>query len=411
MSQAIRGKALIIPAILLFALYVGYEFYERNHAAKSLQKETLENAIPTVSIVHAKPTSPKQSVTLPGSIQAWFEAPIYAQVSGYVKAWHKDYGAEVKKGDVLAEINAPALDAQFEQAKADMESQRARYNLAVLTAKRYQSMRDTHAVSEQSINVQEANARSELATLNAAQQNINNFGARIRFKTIIAPYDGVVTDRNINVGDYVNKEGFISKEGYLSDKKGDTNLFSVADISKMRLFISVPGTFAYFLKPGLTADVTVPQFNDRHFTANFLTVAKGFDPNTRTVVAEFTIENNDHALWPGSYATVNLTALIDDHVLTIPSSALVFDDRATQVAVVTPDQRIHFKPIKVSKLMDAAVEVVDGISAADQIVDNPSAALLEGDKVRIVTPVQGYGPASQTGGKSQAGKPKQPVSD
>jgi multidrug efflux pump subunit AcrA (membrane-fusion protein) len=153
----------------------------------------------------------------------------------------------------------------------------------------------------------------------------------------------------------------------------------------------------------LTADVTVPQFNDRHFTANFLAVARGFDPNTRTVVAEFTIENQDHALWPGSYATVNLTTQIDDHVLVIPSSSLVFDDRATQVAVVTADQRIHFKPIKVSKLMDAAVEVVDGISSQDQIVDNPSAALLEGDKVRVVTPAPGYGPISQTAGKP---KPK-----
>lgn len=407
MSQAPRLKTVAIPAILLLLAYVGYQFYQRQQAKDDLRQETLENAVSTVSIVHAKPVDPKQSVTLPGTIQAWFEAPIYAQVSGYVKMWYKDYGALVKKGDVLAEINTPTLDAQFEQAKADMESQRAHYNLAVLTAKRYQAMRDSHAVSEQSINVQEANARAEQAQLSAAQQNINNFAAKIKFKTIVAPYDGVVTDRNINVGDYVNKEGFISKEGYISDKKGDINLFSVADINRMRLFISVPGTFAYFLKPGLTADVTVPQFTDRHFTAEFLTVAKGFDPNTRTVVAEFTIDNQDNALWPGSYATVTLTSLIDDRVLTIPSSSMVFDDHATQVAVVTPDQRVHFKPIKVSKLLDATVEVSDGVTVNDQIVDNPSAALLEGDKVRVVKPAPGYRSTAQVNAADQ----KRPFAD
>jgi RND family efflux transporter MFP subunit len=377
------GGGRIAIAVLLILSYVGYQFYERKQAADALSEETLEDAVETVAIIHPKPGKPTETITLPGTIDAWFQAPIFAQVSGYVEMWYKDYGAHVKKGEVLAIIQAPALDAQFKQSKADMESERAKYELAVVTAKRYVALRKSQAVSEQSITVQLANEKMAQAELNAALQNIKNYEAKIKFKTIVAPYDGVVTQRNINVGDYINSEGNIS---------GTTvsNLFSVADIHKMRLFISVPGPFARILKPNLTADVTVPQIADRNFTAKFLTSANGFDPNTRTVTAEFTIDNDDHALWPGSYATVRLTGPSNTHILTIPSSSMVFEEKGTEVATVTDDNRIHLKSITVGKILDGSIEVVDGITEADRIVDNPSAALLEGDKVRIVTPAPGY---------------------
>ncbi len=253
-----------------------------------------------------------------------------------------------------------------------------------MTAKRWVALRKNHAVSEQSISVQVANAKAEAAKVKAAEQNVRNFEALIRFKTIVAPYDGVVTQRNINVGDYVNKEGTISGPNAVS------NLFTVADVSMLRLFVSVPESFGPFLQPGLTADVTVPQLPNRHFTAKFLTVARGFDVSTRTAITVFTIDNEDRALWPGSYAKVHLTAPVDRKVHTIPSTALVFQEHGTQVAVVTEDDRVHLQPITVSKLLDNAVEVAEGISASDRIVNNPSAALLEGDKVRIVTPAPGY---------------------
>ena len=379
--KTLRGRLVAISAILLCVLYVGYRIYAGQLNAAVLREETLEGAVPTVAITYAKPVDPNDTITLPGNIQAWFEAPIYAQVSGYVKMWYKDYGAQVKKGETLAEINAPALDAQFAQAKADLESERAKNALAELTARRFLAMRTNHAVSEQSISVKVAEAKAEAAKVNAAEQNVRNFEALIRFKTIVAPYEGVVTVRNINVGDYVNKEG---TTGIIS------NLFTVADVSMLRLFVSVPEAFGPFLGPGLTADVTVPQFPNRHFTAKFLTVARGFDVSTRTAVTEFTIDNEDRALWPGSYATVRLTAPIEKKFLTIPSTAMVFQEHGTQVAVVTEDDRVHFKPITVNKLLDNAVEVTEGISTSERIINNPSAALLEGDKVRIVTPAPGY---------------------
>ncbi len=384
MSRTFRGRGLAVFAILMAVLYLGYRIYESRLDAAALREETLEAAVPTVAVTYARPSAPTETITLPGNIAAWFSAPIYAQVSGYVKMWHKDYGAEVKRGDILAEINAPALDAQYEQAKADLEAERAKYALAVVTAKRWQAMRKSHAVSEQSITVQEQNMKAQAAVMKAAEQKVKNFEALIRFKTIVAPYDGVVTVRNINVGDYVNKEGTLSTRGEAS------NLFTVADVSRMRLFVSVPETFGSFLQPGLTADVTVPQIPNRHFTATFLAVAKGFDPDTRTAVTEFTIDNEDRALWPGSYATVRLTVPVDRNVLTIPSSALVFQEKGTQVAVVAEDGRLHFKSITVGKLLDATVEVTEGISTSDRIVNNPSAALLEGEKVRVVTPARGY---------------------
>jgi RND family efflux transporter MFP subunit len=383
----LRGKGIVIAAIILSVLYLGYRIYESNLNAAVLRKETLEVAVPTVAITYAKPVEPNDTITLPGNIQAWFEAPIYAQVSGYVKMWYKDYGALVKKGEVLAEINAPALDAQYAQAKADLESERAKNALAELTAKRYLAMRTNHAVSEQAISVQVAEAKAQAAKVNAAEQNVKNFEALIRFKTIVAPYDGVVTVRNINAGDYINKEGTISS--FSSSPGMITNLFTVADVSMMRLFVSVPEAFGPFLQPGMTADVTVPQLPTRHFTAKFLTVARGFDVSTRTAITEFTIENEDKALWPGSYATVRLTAPIEKKSLTIPSTAIVFQEHGTQVAVVTEDDRVHFKPITVNKILDNAVEVTEGISTSERIINNPSAALLEGDKVRIVTPAPG----------------------
>ena len=384
MMQHLRGKFVTLSAVLLFLFYIGYRVYEAKSSAAALQAKTTEDSIPTVAIVNPKPGDPSETITLPGNITAWFEAPIYAQVSGYVKMWYKDYGALVKKGDILAEINAPALDAQYAQAKADLDSERARYALADITAKRWVALRPNQAVSEQSISVKVAEAKAEAAKVKAAEQNVRNFEALIRFKTIVAPYDGVVTVRNINVGDYVNKEGTISTPGSIS------NLFTVADVSMMRLFVSVPESFGPFLQPGLTADVTVPQLPNRHFIAKFLTVARGFDVNTRTAVTVFTIDNEDRGLWPGSYGKVVLTAPVDRKVYMIPSTALVFQEHGTQVAVVKEDDRVHLQPITVSRLLDSAVEVAEGISTNDRIINNPSAALLEGDKVRVVTPAPGY---------------------
>ena len=384
MSRSFNGKYLAILGALLLVFYVGYRIYESRLDAAALADQTKENAIPTVALVRPTPLPKNDTITLPGNLVGWYEAQTYARVTGYVKMWYKSYGDYVKKGDLLAKINAPNLDAKYRQAVADMESERAKYALSVITAKRYQRMRKSHAVSEQAITIKEKEMLAHKALLKAAQQRVKNVGAFIRFKKIVAPFDGVVIRRNINVGDLVSKEGTLSTPG------AKTNLFTVAVVDRLRLFVHVPERFGPFLKPGMTADLTVPQLPGRRWTAKFLNIAKGFEENTRTATTIFIIENEDHALWPGSYAKVHLSAPIERHAFTMPSTAMVFQEHNTQVAVLTEDDRVHLKDITVSKLMDQYVEVSEGLSADDRIINNPSAALLEGDEVRVVTPAPGY---------------------
>ena len=378
-------KGMVILAVVLGVGYLGYRVMESRNHMDSLTEKAMENDVRTVAIVKAEHLPAQETIQLPGTIQAWFQAPIYAQVSGYVKMWHADWGARVKKGDILAEINAPALDAQYRQAKADMATEEALNQLAILTADRWIALRKNQAVSEQAISVKVAEAKAQQARVNAAMQNVRNFEALIGFKTIVAPYDGVVINRAINVGDFINKEGTISTPG------GEVrNLYTVADISRLRLFVSVPERYGALMHDGLKANLTVPQFPGRKFEAEFLTTARGFDVSTRTVVTQFVIENEEKDLWPGSYASVNLTVDVENRHLSIPSSALVFDEMGTRVAVVDENNIVHFKPIKIQRILDATVELSEGISTEDRIINNPSAAILEGDKVTIVTPAPGY---------------------
>lgn len=378
-------KSIVILGVVLGVVYMGYRVIESRDHMDSLTEQATENNMPSVAIVQATSLPAKETIQLPGTIQAWFQAPIYAQVSGYVKMWHKDWGARVKKGDILAEINAPALDAQYRQAKADLASEVALNDLAILTADRWIALRKNQAVSEQAISVKVAEAKAQQAKVNAAMQNVRNFEALIGFKTIIAPYDGVVINRSINVGDFINKEGTISTP------QGEVrNLFTVADITRLRLFVSVPERYGALMHDGLKANLTVPQFPNRHFEAEFLTTARGFDVSTRTVVTQFVIENEEKDLWPGSYASVNLTVDVENMHLSIPSSSLVFDEMGTRVAIVDDNNQVRFKTIKITRILDAFVELSEGVTTEARIINNPSAALLDGDKVTIVTPAPGY---------------------
>lgn len=384
-TTSIRTR-IVISVILLCGLYFGYRMYDAKSDASLLHDTTREKAIPTVAVVSPKPVSATKAVVLPGSIVGWYEAPIYAQVTGYVGMWHKDYGDHVKTGDILAEINTPDLDAEYRQAQADLESERAKYRLAEVKAKR---------------TVQELNMQAQAAVVMAAEQKVKNIEAFIGFKKIIAPFDGVVTQRNINVGD------FVSKEGTLVIPNAKTNLFTVAVVDKLRLFVNVPETFGPFLHAGLTADVTVPQLPHRHFNFKFLTVVDEFDVGTHTATTVFTIDNEDRALWPVSYGEVHLTTPVAGQAFMMPSTALVFQEHGTQVAVVTDDNRIHLKTIKVSRLTDKVVEVEEGLSASDRIVNNPSVALLEGNQVRIVTRALGYDIATGEAKAPEATSPEE----
>lgn len=303
MARSIRQYSGLFLVAGVLVLASGYVIVERMHSAHEVKLVTEHSAVPDVEVVTPEPGAKMLALTLPGAIDAWYQAPIYPQASGYVKMWYKDFGSDVKAGDVLAEINAPSLDAQYAQAKADLEAQSAKYNLTVVSANRWHAMAQSQAVSGQSVSVADANRKSGYAEMQASEHNLDRFAALEKFKTVVSPFDGVVTSRDINVGDYV------SAGGGEHSASGDANqMFVVSDMHRMRLFVSVPEVFSYMLKPGLTATVSVPQFPNKVFEAQFLTVAKGYDPNTRTAVTEFTIENPDHLLWPGTFASVHLKA-------------------------------------------------------------------------------------------------------
>ncbi|GBR55015.1 multidrug efflux pump acriflavin resistance protein AcrB/AcrD/AcrF [Neokomagataea thailandica NBRC 106555] len=384
--MATSPKLVAVAGGCLLALYAGYLVVEKVHASSALAEETNASAIPNVSIIAPQKSPSKVALTLPGTIDAWYQAPIYAQVSGYVKMWYKDYGAHVKAGDVLAEINAPALDAQYAQAKADLASVMAKYKLATVTAERWRAMGQSEAVSGQSVSVSNANEQSARADFDAAQRNVDHFEALERFKTIVAPYDGVVTARNVSVGDYVNSGG-----GSVDSAGGASELFTVADTHRLRMFVSVPEVFSYVLQPDLTAEVTVPQYPDRKFTAQFLTTSQGFDPNTRTAITEFTMENSKQELWPGTFASVALKANNEHSQLyELPSSSLVFEEKGMTVATVDANSHVHYKKVVVGRMADSSTEIQAGIDSSDRVIDNPPADLLEGDQVHIVTPQRGY---------------------
>ena len=340
-----------------------------------------------MQLVSPKPGPRQRTLTLPGNIEAWYQAPIYAQVSGYVSHWYKDYGAEVKAGDVLATIDTPALDAQYAASKANLAVVEARYKLAVITARRWSALAGTQAVSQQDVDVKVAAAAAEKAQVAAAQQDVARYQALIAFKQLVAPFDGVVTVRNTNVGDYVNAAG-----GDATLHSASTALFIVADIHKMRIFVSVPQEYADVLKPGLTATLTLPQAPDKPITARFLTTAHAVVPSTRTVVTELTVDNANHALWPGTYVNVHFAFPGRPNVLILPEQALLFRAQGMQVAALDDQDRVHLRNVVLGKNLDTNVEIVAGLKATDKVVASPSLGLLDGQRVKIVQPVPGYQP-------------------
>ncbi|GBF52042.1 efflux transporter, RND family, MFP subunit [Leptospira ryugenii] len=326
-----------------------------------------------IILIHPEPYIPEESTIFVGQLKPWYEAPLYAQVSGYVKQWYKDYGAVVKKGELLAEIQAPILDAEFAQAKAEWEAQNARYQLADITANRYNSLKSSNAVSEQSVSVAKATQNAEKSTLKASKEQVNKQRVYLNFKQIRAPFDGIVTQRNINVGEYVNKEG------NLSESHDQKNLFTIADVRKLRLFVPVPERYVNMLKKGFQVDVEISQFRDRVWKAEFYNFSRGYDPDSQTVLVQFSLINDDLLVWPGSIANVLWPKPTQGSSYSVPTSALVFDESGTRVATITKDHKIHFKSIVVGKLTDRFVEVKSGLELNDKVIQNPKASFLEND--------------------------------
>jgi membrane fusion protein, multidrug efflux system len=380
-----RGKLLLVIGVLVAAGLAANGIWSRQQTVVALRHTAQDAALPRVQVISPKPGPSHRSLTLPGEIEAWYNAPIYGQVSGYVAHWYKDYGARVKTGDLLATIDTPSLDAEYAASKANLAVVEARYKLAVITAKRWAALSGTQAVSQQDVDVKQADAAAQKAQVAAAEQNVAHYEALEDFKRVVAPFDGVVTARHTNVGDYVNAAG-----GDATLRDAARALFIVADTHEMRIFVSVPQEYASVLQPGLTATLTLPQDPDHPITARFLTTANAVLPATRTIVTELTVDNTDGKLWPGAYVNVHFTFPSDPNILMVPEQSLLFRSQGMQVAVVRHNDRVHLQNVRLGHNMDTDVQIIAGLQPTDKLIADPSLGLLEGQQVVPVQPVPGY---------------------
>jgi membrane fusion protein, multidrug efflux system len=395
-----RRTMLIVglPVVLVAALLV-YGIVGRERALATLGRVSNEQAVVPVQVISPQRGPSTRPLALPGTVRAWYEAPIFAQVAGYVQSWNEDYGATVKAGQLLATIDAPSLDAQYAAAKANLAVAQANYRLAVSTAARWQALAGTPAVSKQEVDVQAAGAAARKAEMEASAQDVARYAALEAFKRVVAPFDGVVTARLTDVGSYVNAAG-----GDVSVRGSSTELFTVADVHEMRVFVSVPQDYASLLVPGITATLHQPSQPGKSIEAKFLTTARAFDANTRTAVTELTVDNSNRTLWPGTYVDVVFRVPTDPAVLTMPEAALIFRADGAQVAIVDAQNRVHLRNVTLGQNLGQTVQVTSGLAAGDRLVNNPPAGLLDGESVQPVTPVAGYAMATQ---KTQ-GQPEPP---
>ncbi len=381
----IFGLPAVIASTLVLSGIVG-----RERSLNALARVSLNHSILPVEIITPQPGPATRPLVLPGTVRAWYEAPIFAQVSGYVHSWYEDYGAQVKAGQLLATIDTPSLDAQYAAAKANLNVAEANYRLAATTAARWQALAGTPAVSRQEVDVQVAGEAARKAEMESAAQEVARYAALEAFKRVVAPYDGVVTARLTDVGSYVNAAG-----GDLSVRGSSTELFTVADVHELRVFVAVPQDYADQLGSRPTAILHLPSQPGKPIEAKFLTTARAFNANTRTAVTELTVDNSDHRLWPGTYVDVLFNLPTDPTVLTMPEAALIFRAAGAQVAIVDTHNRVHLRAVTLGQNLGQAVQVTSGLAKGDRLVNNPPAGMLEGQLVQPVTPATGYAFATQ----------------
>ncbi len=338
-----------------------------------LAKWTRAQAIPTVEVVTPQHNAGSQQLVLPGDVEAWYSAPIHAQVSGYVQMWYKDIGAKVKAGDVLATIDAPELDQQLEQAKGELAKAKANAALAQITAKRWESLQKENAVSQQVTDEKEGDYQARVAEVAAAKANVARLEALKGFERLTAPFDGVVTARKVDVGALVH-------DGTHANSK---ELFEVADIHEMRIYVDVPQAYAARIHRGMTAELKLSQYPERTFLAVVATTSDAITRKSRTLQVELHRDNKDGLLQPGAFVEVHFKLPPTPNELILPASALIFRRDRLRVAVVGPDDKVTLKPIQIGRDFGTTVEVRSGLSATDLVVKNPSDSISDGDTVRI----------------------------
>ncbi len=363
----LTGVAAAAVAALVVALGIG----SRASGHAKLKEWTQAQAAPSVRVVTPGTAGEASALALPGRIEAYSRAPIHARVSGYLKSWKVDIGARVKAGQLLAEIEAPDVQQQLLQAKADLASAEANAALAETTARRWQSMLGSDSVSQQEVDEKNGDLKAKRALANAARANVERLQATENFTRIVAPFDGVVTARETDVGALINGSG------------SGAELFVVSDTSRLRIYVNLPQSYATSIAAGSEARIDVPERPGQHYTAKVEAFSQAVNAATGTTLIQLSVDNAGGELLPGGYANVSFALPGNGAALRIPASALIFDQSGLRVATVNGD-KVAFKPVTIARDLGKSVEIATGLTAEDRVIETPPDGVAEGDSVHIV---------------------------
>jgi len=354
------------------ALVVVFGLVSRGLANQHLKAWTRSEDIPTVEVINPTLSTGADSLTLPGDVEANYSAVIHARVSGYVKRWYLDIGANVKAGQVLADIDTPELDQQLAQARANLATAVSNEKLAQTTATRWTDLLRRDAVSQQETDEKTGDLEAKTSLVQAAKAELDRLQALEAFKRIVSPFDGVVTARNTDIGALI-----------VAGEANDPGLFTVADMHRLRIYVKVPQTYSAAIKPGETASLSLPQFPGRTFQATLASTAESVGPQSGALLAELQMDNPGNLLKPGDYAQVTFSTQPISGLVQAPASALMFRQSGEAVAVVGPDNRVMLKYIKIQRDLGASVEIASGLSPTDRIINNPPDSITQGELVRV----------------------------
>ncbi|PWY56884.1 efflux RND transporter periplasmic adaptor subunit [Legionella qingyii] len=366
-------RRIIAIAVFLFIMLVIVFF--RVYAAIHLRNETLADAVPVVRVMKAQQEKGVDKIILPGNVQAWHESPIYARTNGYIKKWYVDIGSHVKKGDLLAVIETPELDAQARQARADLKTAIANNQLAQITAKRWLNLVKTESVSQQETDEKVSTAAALEAAMFSAKANLQRLQELVGFERVIAPFDGVITDRATDIGDLIDAGSSSTAQP----------LFRIAQTSPLRIYVKIPQYYSSRIKPNMTVELHFAEHPKQVFPAKLFETAQAIDPDTRTLLAQFISPNKNGELLPGGYTEVWFTLPIPPKTVILPVNTLLFQAQGLQVATLDKDNKIVLKLVTLRRDFGATVEIATGVLPGDRVVLNPPDAIVNGETVRVVS--------------------------
>jgi len=368
-QKGARYLVLAIVILLIVAAVVG--FASRFGERRALAKETEELAVPSVAVIQPKTEPPQQELVLPSTLQAFTESPIYARTTGYLAHWYKDIGSKVTKGEPLADIETPEVDQELSQARAARSQAEAQLGLAKTSAERWETLRKMDAVAQQEADERASGYTQGQAALASATANVRRLEQLESFKHIYAPFAGTIIRRNTDVGALINA----------GNSGQNQELFVIAQISPIRVYIDVPEIYAASVRPGVAAEIELTSLPGQRFAAKVARTADAIDPATRTLRTEIDVPNRDGKLYPGSYAQVHFGVKTATMRLSVPVNALLFRAEGTRAAVVGADGKVHLKPVVIGRDYGTDVEVLGGLDPSDSVILNPSDSLEEGQPV------------------------------